>query len=144
MKYSILFTNNPTQDETKILWQGISQNAQQVRGLKPGEAFGFFVRDEDENIKGGCSGYVFYGCLMVDLLWVDDSIRNQGYGTALMKAAENLAIQKQCHFITVNTMDFEAPTFYQKLGFFIEFERQGFEKDSIFYFLRKNLIGNGE
>ena len=144
MKYPILFTNNPTQDETKILWQGISQHAKQMRGLKPGEAYGFFIRDEAENIKGGCSGYLFYGCLMVDLLWVDESIRNQGYGTTLMLAAENLAIQKQCHFMTGNTMDFEAPVFYKKLGFFIEFERRGFDNDSIFYFLRKNLIRNSE
>jgi GNAT superfamily N-acetyltransferase len=142
MKYLITYIEKPLPNETQLLWKGISKNAKQMRGLRPGESFGFFVRDDAEYIKGGCSGYLFYGCLMVDLLWVDESIRNQGYGTSLMLAAENLARQKQCRFMTVNTMDFEAPKFYQKLGFFIEFEREGYEKDAIFYFLRKNLISN--
>lgn len=36
-------------------------------------------------------------------------------------------------------MDWEALGFYQKLGFIIEFERRGFLKDSVFYFLRKKF-----
>jgi len=40
-----------------------------------------------------------------------------------------------CH-----VQSWEALDFYKKLGFYIEFERKGFDKDSIFYFLRKNLI----
>jgi ribosomal protein S18 acetylase RimI-like enzyme len=40
-------------------------------------------------------------------------------------------------FSTVNTMDWEALDFYKKLGYEVEFERHGFLKDSIFYFLRK-------
>ncbi len=42
--------------------------------------------------------------------------------------------------MVVNTMDFEALNFYKKLGYMVEFERRGFEKDSIMYFLCKNLI----
>jgi GNAT superfamily N-acetyltransferase len=37
-------------------------------------------------------------------------------------------------------MDWEALGFYQKLGFKIEFQRAGFHKNSIFYFLRKESV----
>jgi hypothetical protein len=37
-------------------------------------------------------------------------------------------------------MDWEARGFYGKLGYHIEFERHGFLKNSVFYFLRKSLI----
>jgi len=29
--------------------------------------------------------------------------------------------------------------FYKKLGYFIEFQRKGYQKNSIFYFLRKDF-----
>lgn len=114
-------------------------HAKQVRGHEPGRSFGFFIKDKAGKIQGGCSGFMFYGCLAVDLLWVEEALRGQGYGTELMADAEKLAIQEKCRFIAVNTMDFEALDFYQQLGFLVEFERHGFDKESIFYFLRKNL-----
>lgn len=56
-----------------------------------------------------------------------------------MKEAEKLAYDNHCNFIAVNTMDFEALDFYKKLGFVIEFERHGFDKNSTMYFLRKDV-----
>src|SRR5690348_12670369 len=44
------------------------------------------------------------------------------------------------YFIAVNTMDFEALGFYIKLGFTVEIERKGFDKNSSMFFLRKDLI----
>ena len=139
MKYTIKYEANPKHDDTKILWEGISDHAKRMRGHEQGKAFAFFIKDANEKIKGGCSGYIFYGCLYVDLLWIDKLLRGKHYGTNLMKDVEKLAEENKCHFMVVNTMDFEALGFYKKLGFFIEFERFGFDKDSIMYFLRKNL-----
>lgn len=138
-EYKLIYDANPSHDDTKILWEGISDNAKQKRGHEPGRAFAFFIKNELEQIKGGCSGYIFYGCLYVDLLWVDETLRENKYGTLLMSEAENLARENKCHFVAVNTMDFEALEFYKKLGFHVEFERHGFDKGSIFYFLRKDL-----
>nr|MDQ2993701.1 GNAT family N-acetyltransferase [Pseudomonadota bacterium] len=67
------------------------------------------------------------------------ALRSQGYGKKLMQAAENYARDAHCDFMAVNTMDWEALDFYKKLNFYIEFERHGFEKNSIMYFLRKDL-----
>ena len=36
-------------------------------------------------------------------------------------------------------MDWEALDFYKKLGYYVEFERHGYLKESVFYFLRKDL-----
>lgn len=139
MQYTIIYEPNPKHDDTKILWEGISEHARITRGHEPGKAFAFFIKNETDQIKGGCSGYIFYGCLYIDLLWVDKLLRGKNYGTRLMENAEELAIENNCHFIVVNTMDFEALDFYKKLGFYVEFERIGFDHNSIFYFLRKNI-----
>lgn len=139
MKYKITYEDNPSCEDTNFLWQKITDIAISTQGHIKHESFGFFIRDEDGRLKGGCNGFIFYGCLHVDQLWVDDLLRGKEYGTDLMHSAENLAKQKNCLFITVNTMNWEALDFYKKLGFYIEFERNGFAKNSIFYFLRKNL-----
>lgn len=67
-------------------------------------------------------------------------MRGKGLGSQLMESAEKLARENECHFVAMNTMDFEAPGFYQKPGYIIEFQREGFSKNSSMYFLRKNLF----
>ena len=111
-----------------------------MKGFPVGKPFAFFIRDDLQQIKGGCSGYIYYGCLYVDLLWIDESLRGKQYGSQLMKDAEKLARDSHCNFIAVNTMDFEALEFYKKLGFTVEFERKGFDKNSSMYFLKKIYI----
>lgn len=44
-----------------------------------------------------------------------------------------------CRFAFVETMSFQAPEFYQKLGFSIDFKREGFDAGASFYYLRKIL-----
>jgi ribosomal protein S18 acetylase RimI-like enzyme len=56
-----------------------------------------------------------------------------------MQSAEELAKCKNCLFLTVNTMHWEALNFYKKLGYVVEFQRNGFDKNGVFYFLRKDL-----
>ena len=101
--------------------------------------FAFFIKDEEGKIVGGCAGDNMYGSLFVGSLWVIDYLRGQGFGTQLMQKAELLAKENDCNFIAVNTFDWEALDFYKGIGFYIEFERKGYDKDSTFYFLRKNL-----
>lgn len=140
MPYPISFESTPTQQDLQVLCEGISAHAKKMKkGLKPIDFFAFFIRDAQGQILGGCNGDNLYGCLYVGQLWVAESLRGQGYGTKLMHAAEQYAKEHGCTFMAVNTMDWEALGFYQKLGFEIEFERHGFAKNSIFYFLRKNL-----
>ncbi|MBA2711473.1 MAG: GNAT family N-acetyltransferase [Tatlockia sp.] len=130
---------NPDPDDIQLLSDGIMNNARQKKGLKPIDFFSCFIRDKDSTILGGCNGCLLYGSLHIDQLWVSENYRCQGLGSQLIKAALRFGKNKGCIFATVNTMDWEALGFYQKAGFIIEFERQGFLKDSKFYFLRLNF-----
>lgn len=139
-KYIIKQEINPHYEDVQVLGTGIMEYATQKRGHKPIEFFAFFIRDENNVIHGGCSCCNLYGCLYVDQLWLEESLRGKGYGTQLMLAAEELGKERGCTFAAVNTMDWEALGFYKKMGYEIELERRGFLKDSIFYFLRKDII----
>ena len=139
MTYKIELELSSKPGDIQTLCDGIAFEAQQKKGLKPVSFFAFFIRDESEKIFGGCNGDILYGQLYVSQLWIHEKLRRQGFGTKLMQLAEKHATENQCKFISVNTMNFEAPEFYKKLGFHVEFERHGFDKDSIFYFMRKDL-----
>ncbi len=139
MACTIVNTKNEKTQLADLLNKGIADYAQEKKGLPPIEIFSFSLKDEKQNLVGGCSGVTYYGCLYVDMLWVDEKQRYLGYGTQLMDASEKLGKEKKCLFATVNTMDWEALDFYKKLGYQIEFERHGYLKNSVFYFLRKAL-----
>jgi ribosomal protein S18 acetylase RimI-like enzyme len=139
MTYTITYEANPQADDIQILNNGIFEQAQQKKSMKPGDFFGFFIRNADNKIMGGCAGDICYGCLYVGKLWVDERLRGKGYGSKLMQMAEKLAKKTNAQFMAVNTFDWEALDFYKKLGFYVEFERKGFDKGSTFYFLRKDF-----
>lgn len=140
MVYDIVFVERSSSEDDRALMQGLMDYAVQQKGQNPIESFTFFIHDENKKMMGGCKGCHLYGCLWIDTLWVDSTLRGQGYGTRLMMAAEVFGKSQGCTFSTVNTMDWEARGFYQKLGYFVEFERHGFAKDSIFYLMRKNYV----
>lgn len=109
------------------------------RQEEPIKPFRLYIKDSNQSVVGGATGVTFYGCLYVDMLWVEESIRDQGFGKKIMEEAEKIARERKCTFATLNTMDWEALPFYQKLGYRIEFVREGYEKASKMYMLRKEL-----
>lgn len=122
-----------------LLFEGISHEAFLTKGMSSLLPFGIFIKDKGENICGGATGSLFYGSLYIDMLWVDKSLRRKGWGAKLMHAAEKMGREHNCTFATLNTMDWEALPFYQKLGYEIEFTREGYEKKSKMFLLRKSL-----
>ncbi|HSX20084.1 MAG TPA: GNAT family N-acetyltransferase [Gammaproteobacteria bacterium] len=124
--------------DVKIINKGLDANAMQLRGQKPVEFFAFFMRDEKNQIVGGCSGFMYYGCLYLDQLWIDAQYRGQDYGSKLVRAAEQMAHSKGCTFSTTETMDWEGLDFYKKLGYYLESEQHGYTNDAVMYRLRKD------
>ncbi|MGF6092306.1 GNAT family N-acetyltransferase [Pseudomonas sp. 18173] len=87
------------------------------------ETFALLLRDPDGNeVIGGLYGKISYRWLLIDLVSVPESMRGQGIGEQLMRQAEDIAREKQCVGIWLETFSFQAPGFYQKLGY-VEFGR---------------------
>lgn len=97
----------------KSLLSALSKN--QIQGKN--ENILFSLTDADNKIIGGITGSTSYGWLLVKTLWVQDSHNGKGYGTALMKAAENRGRQLGCHAAWLDTSNSNAKSFYDKLGY---------------------------
>jgi ribosomal protein S18 acetylase RimI-like enzyme len=138
--YRLEYHDTISQECEKILFHEISDDAFHAKGLPPIRQFSVILKDEKQKIVGGATGVTIYGSLYVDMLWVEKSLRGHGWGAKIMQGAEKIGRERGVSFVTLNTMDWEALPFYQKLGYSIEFIREGYEKDSKMFMLRKNLL----
>jgi GNAT superfamily N-acetyltransferase len=99
----------------------------------------FVVRDSDGNIVGGLLGHTRWRWMYIAKLWVDEGLRGQGVGRRLMEAAEELARSRGCTDVSLDTFDFQARPFYEKLGYELFGTLEGYPPESRQYYLRKSL-----
>jgi GNAT superfamily N-acetyltransferase len=77
-----------------------------------------FIRDPGtDEILGGLWGQSAAGWLFVDLLFVPEHLRRQGIGARLLRDAESAAIQRGDIGVWLSTGNFQAPEFYERMGY---------------------------
>jgi len=82
------------------------------------ELLAITLRDPENNeITGGLWGTSVRGWLYVDLLVVPEEFRGQGIGTELLRQAGDIARKRGCIGLFLSSGSFQAPGFYEKLGF---------------------------
>ena len=107
----------PIPEDLQILSKGLRDyNTSQV-GYDDIQKIAVFVRDEDGEIMGCIDGHTFWGLLAIDHLWLHESLRGQGFGSQLLKAAEVEAVRRGCKQAIVDTTSFQAPDFFKKHGY---------------------------
>jgi ribosomal protein S18 acetylase RimI-like enzyme len=120
--------------------KGFAEHNFSKLGLKDlvSKQFLFEAREGGE-LLGSCAVQVVYGQLYIRTLFIEEKYRGQGLGTKLMSHAFKYGKKKGCDFVYLETMDFQAPEFYKKHGFTVEFVRSGFVKGTKRYHMRKDL-----
>lgn len=99
-----------------------------------------FVAKEDNKIIGIITGHSYYKEIHIGDLIVLEEYRNKKIGSMLVKAVEDYFIGKEFKNINLTTYGFQAPKFYEKCGFKIEFIREDKENPKLSkYFLVKYL-----
>jgi ribosomal protein S18 acetylase RimI-like enzyme len=112
-------------------------------GIGDGELFAFFLRDAAGVVTGGAYGWSWGGICSVRNLFVPEALRRQGLGRRLMAEIERIARSRDCARIVLETHDFQAPGFYEKLGFVVTGEIGDFPRGHRFIMLEKRLAGDG-
>ena len=97
------------------------------------------VRDAEGAIVGGLWGTTAFGWLFTQLLVVPEQSRGQGLGQRLMAMAETEATKRGCHSAWLDTFEFQARGFYEKIGYTCFATLPDFPKGSSRYFMRKEL-----
>jgi ribosomal protein S18 acetylase RimI-like enzyme len=79
--------------------------------------------DNNETV-GVLTAYTAFAEIYIDDIWVDSKHRRGGYGKMLMDYLENHFKDKGFNNINLVTSQFQAPEFYQKCGYELEFVRK--------------------
>ncbi|HEY4924943.1 MAG TPA: GNAT family N-acetyltransferase [Roseiarcus sp.] len=76
-----------------------------------------FLRDAKGRTIGGITGETNWDSLYVDCFWLPDDVRGEGWGARLLAAAEDEARKRGCRHVRLFSFSFQAPGFYEKLGY---------------------------
>jgi len=97
-----------------------------------------FVAKENDGIVGILKGNSMYKEVHIGELIVVEKYRNKDIGSKLIKAVENYYKNKGFENMNLSTYNFQAPEFYTKCGFQVEFIRENKENPKLTkYFLVK-------
>jgi GNAT superfamily N-acetyltransferase len=103
------------------------------------EEISLFLRDKDGNVRGGILGDVCWNWLEIHSLMVDEEIRKFGYGSKLLSEIEQIALERKCDFIKVDTLSFQALGFYEKHSYQVFGCIDNVGRDFKHYYLKKDL-----
>jgi GNAT superfamily N-acetyltransferase len=99
----------------------------------------FLTHPDTDELLGGLFGSTQYSILHIDLLFVPEEMRGAGLGRQLMEQAEQEAVQRGCHAAWLDTFSFQAPSFYERLGYTVFGTLQDYLPGHSRFFLRKTL-----
>lgn len=103
------------------------------------EEINLFLKDENGNVRGGTLSAVCWNWLEIYTFFLDEDIRHSGYGTKLLLELENIAVDKKCDFIKVDTLSFQALEFYKKNGYEVFGSIDNVGRNFEHYYLKKDL-----
>jgi ribosomal protein S18 acetylase RimI-like enzyme len=86
-------------------------------GYFDGRLVGGRLRDASGEVIAAFNGHTWGRCCVVAHLWVHESQRGRGIGRALVQAVEAEAMRRGCEQVVLSTHSFQAPAFYERLGF---------------------------
>ncbi len=87
------------------------------------------VRSESGEVIAGFNGHTWGGCCELSNIWVHEQHRGRGLGTLLLRSVEAEAVARGCVQVVLATHSFQAPGFYERMGYQRRFTIEGLPKD---------------
>jgi GNAT superfamily N-acetyltransferase len=98
------------------------------------------IKDDKGNIIAGSSARTFGNWLLINTLWVDESLRGKQVGTKILNELECAAKNRGCTLSMLDTLNFQAMPFYKKYGYKTKWIQESYPKTGCKYFMVKELI----
>jgi GNAT superfamily N-acetyltransferase len=134
--FEIVYVEKP---EWEVIGGGINAFNTQQAGDDKGQTLCFVLQTADQEVAGGVIGATYWDWLYIDLMWIREDLRGQGYGQQLLQLAEDEARKRGAKNAYLDTFSFQSPNFYKKNGYYFFGELQNFPPGHQRYFLTKKL-----
>ena len=99
-----------------------------------------YTMHEDSVFIGAISVREAWGALWVKNLYVEKEYRGQGCARQLLQHAMDISKEQGHTFAFLETFSFQALEFYLKLGFELEFTRDGYSDGVSFHYLKRMYV----
>ncbi len=139
MVLALEVTDTPRAEDIDLLGASLASFNENDVGPSERTALAVFVRDTDDRIVAGLSGYSAWGWLYVQWLWVGEEQRGHGLAGRLLSAAEDEARARGCHGAYIDTFNPKALRTYQRAGYTVFGALPDFPKGRTRSFLSKLL-----
>lgn len=105
------------QELEAFLVERIDEFNSSTTGYFDGKLLAGAVRNEQGAVIAGFSGHTWGGCCELSHVWVHELHRGQGLGRGLIACAEAEAQRRGCVQIVLTSHSFQAPGFYERMGY---------------------------
>lgn len=139
MTYTISVTDTADEEVRKAIVAPLIAYNDSKAGPNDYKPLAVLLKDVSGAVTGGIWGHTAYGWLFIQLLAVPEAQRGQGVGTALMRAAEREAQARGCHGVWLDTFEFQARGFYERLGYTCFGELSDYPVGFSRFFMRKAI-----
>ncbi|GAC1653519.1 MAG: GNAT family N-acetyltransferase [Gemmatimonadaceae bacterium] len=138
-KWEIPVDELPLEEDARAIVEGLRRLNVAVIGDPQEVPLGIFLRNKSGVVRGGLLGRARWQWLYVATLWLPEPARGARYGTRLMHAAEAWAGLHRCVGVFLDTFEYQALLFYQKLGYELFGTLEGYPPGYRQFYLSKRL-----
>lgn len=140
MEYKLNLTDEGDEEIRKqIVAPLVAYNASKA-GPSHGRPLVIALRDSANTIIGGLWGNTGFEWLFTQLLVVPEELRGRGVGSQLLQIAESEAVSRGCRGAWLDTFEFQARGFYEKLGYECFAQLPEYPAGFSRYFMKKSLL----
>lgn len=139
MDYTLTITDVADEEIRKAIVSPLVEYNTSKAGPSQGRPIAVVLRDNANIVIGGQWGTTGYGWLFTQLLVVPAGMRGQGIGTRIMHAAESEAVSRGCHSAWLDTFEFQAREFYERIGYVCFSELANYPTGFSRFFMKKEL-----
>lgn len=118
---------------------GLSTFNKSIAGPPNSHSLCFVLQTPDDEILGGVIGEIHWNWLNIDLMWISEEHRGQGFGKQLLQTIEDEARKLGALHAYLDTFSFQAPGFYQKFGYEIIGKMKDFPQGHKRVYMTKDL-----
>ncbi len=138
----MIVTDSPSGEDFQAIFRALDAFNAPVVGHARFVPLAVLLRDATGSVNGGLWGWTVYSWLCINIMFVPESSRLLGIGSALVRAAETEARTRGCVGMQVDTFAFQARPFYERLGFTVFGIQPNFPPGQNCIFLRKSFDDN--
>jgi ribosomal protein S18 acetylase RimI-like enzyme len=131
-------SGEPPAEEKEVMIKGMLAHHAVNGHERKVSTYSIVLKNNEDVVLGMIIATFLYNGMEISTLWVDETVRKQGLGKKLMNLIEAEGIKRGSAIAYTNTFPWQAPGFYEKLGYTLYGKLEGVPAGShLSYYCKK-------